>query len=167
MVVKDFPNMSIVATLLDKARARRGIPTDMALAERLGRSRAVVSEWRAGKSYPDEDLIVALAELAGDDPGEWLLAIKAIRTEGKAGKVWASLAKRLATASAVLLCAIGLAVGTPAQAAPVRSTSATDAQGMQIMSLGNAAYVPKEAQGPKPRIALEPCWSLLYRRPTV
>lgn len=58
----------------------------MALAERLGRSRAVVSEWRAGKSYPDEDLIVALAELAGDDPGEWLLAIKAVRTEGKAGK---------------------------------------------------------------------------------
>ena len=106
--------MSIVATLLDKARTRRGIPTDMALAERLGRSRAVVSEWRAGKSYPDEDLIVALAELAGDDPGEWLLAVKAVRTDGKAGKVWAALAKRLATAAAMLLV-VALPYGTSAK----------------------------------------------------
>ena len=97
--------MAIVATLLDKARTRRGIPTDMALAERLGRSRAVVSEWRAGKSYPDEDLIVTLAQLAGDDPGEWLLAVKAVRTDGAAGKIWAQLAKRLGAAATVLLMA--------------------------------------------------------------
>lgn len=108
--------MSIVATLLDKARTRRGIPTDMALAERLGRSRAVVSEWRAGKSYPDEDLIVALAELAGDDPGEWLLAIKAVRTDGKAGKIWAALAKRLGTAAAVVMLGVMLALPLHANA---------------------------------------------------
>ena len=120
--------MSIVATLLDKARTRRGIPTDMALAERLGRSRAVVSEWRAGKSYPDEDLIVALAELAGDDAGEWLLAIKAVRTEGKAGKVWAALAKRLAATAALVLCAIGLSGALPGKAYAV-SVSDTQMSG--------------------------------------
>ena len=107
--------MAIVATLLDKARARRGIPTDMALAERLGRSRAVVSEWRAGKSYPDEDLIVALAQLAGDEPGQWLIAIKAVRTEGAAGKVWADLAKRLGASVAVLVAA-ALPFGAQAKA---------------------------------------------------
>lgn len=115
--------MAIVATLLDKARNRRGIPTDMALAERLGRSRAVVSEWRAGKSYPDEDLIVALAELAGDDPGEWLLAIKAVRTEGKAGKVWAALAKRLGAVAAVALCAIGFALPTLGKARELNASA--------------------------------------------
>jgi transcriptional regulator with XRE-family HTH domain len=128
--------MSIVATLLDKARARRGIPTDMALAERLGRSRAVVSEWRAGKSYPDEDLIVALAELAGDDAGEWLLAIKAIRTDGKAGKVWAALAKRLAATAAMLLCAVGFSGAMPgkAHAASVSADSSLSEVGsMPIM----------------------------------
>lgn len=103
--------MAIVATLLDKARTRRGIPTDMALAERIGRSRAVVSEWRAGKSYPDEDLIVTLAELAGDAPGEWLLAVKAVRTEGKAGKVWADLAKRLGAVTAGI-AVVALALST-------------------------------------------------------
>lgn len=102
--------MSIVATLMDKARTRRGIPTDMALGERLGRSRQVVSQWRSGDKYPDEDVIVQLAELAGDDPAQWLIAIKAVRTEGPAGKVWAALAKRLGTVAAIVLCAIGFAL---------------------------------------------------------
>lgn len=106
--------MSIVATLMDKARQRRGIPTDMALAERLGRSRALVSEWRAGKGYPDEDLIIALAEMAGDDPGEWLVAVKAIRTDGRAGKVWAELAKRIGAAAVMLVVTVGAAL--PARA---------------------------------------------------
>ncbi|MBD9368365.1 hypothetical protein [Xanthomonas sp. XNM01] len=121
--------MSIVATLLDKARTRRGVPTDMALAERLGRSRAVVSEWRAGKSYPDEDLICALAEMAGDDPGEWLLAIKAVRTDGRAGKVWAALAQRLGTATAVLLCAIGIGFATPAKSSEINGLARVGAVG--------------------------------------
>ena len=113
--------MSIVATLLDKARSRKGIPTDMALAERLGRSRAVVSEWRSGSSYPDEDMIVHLAELAGDDGGEWLLAIRAVRSEGPAKKAWMALSKRLATSITVVLCVIvlsgnALAVGISAWA---------------------------------------------------
>lgn len=102
--------MSVVATLMDKARARRGIPTDMALGERLGRSRQVVSQWRSGDKYPDEDVIVQLAELAGDDPAQWLIAIKAVRTEGPAGKVWTALAKRLGAATVVMLCAIGFSV---------------------------------------------------------
>jgi hypothetical protein len=122
---------------MDKARTRRGIPTDMALAERLGRSRAIVSEWRAGTRYPDEDLIVALAEMAGDDPAEWLVAVKAVRGDGKAGKVWAALAKRLGATAALVLCAIGFSGAMPGKsyAASVSQTSATSMHGaMPIMS---------------------------------
>lgn len=97
--------MAIVATLLDKARDRRGIPTDMALGERLGKSRQVISQWRSGDKYPDEDMIVRLAELAGDQPAQWLVAIKAVRSDGAAGKAWAELAKRLGAVAAVLLVA--------------------------------------------------------------
>ena len=108
--------MAVVAALMDKARARRGITSDNALGIALGRSRQVVSQWRAGDAYPDEELIVALAEMAGDDAAEWLVAVKAVRGEGKAGKVWAALAKRLAATAAMLLCAIGFSGALPGKA---------------------------------------------------
>lgn len=97
--------MAIVAALLDKARATRSIPSDLALAERLGISRQAVSNWRHGDKFPDEETIAQLALLAGDDPAQWLVAIKAVRTDGAAGKAWAALAKRLGAAAAVLLVA--------------------------------------------------------------
>jgi len=99
--------MSIVATLLDKARSRKNISSDNALAQHLGTNRQVISQWRHGDSYPSEDNIAELAEMAGDDPVQWLVAIKAVRADGKAGKAWAALAKRLAAAAMVLFLAVG------------------------------------------------------------
>lgn len=107
--------MAIVGTLLDKARAKRGIPTDMALGERIGKSRQVISQWRAGSTWPEEDMVVKLAEMAGDEPAQWLVAIKAVRSDGAAAKVWASLAKRLGAVAAVLLVA-ALPFGAQAKA---------------------------------------------------
>ena len=100
--------MSIVATLLDKARARKNISSDNALAQQLGTNRQVVSQWRHGDSYPSEDNIAELAEMAGDDPVQWLVAIKAVRADGKAGKAWAALAKRLAFTTALIVCVFGV-----------------------------------------------------------
>lgn len=101
--------MSIVATLMDKARTRRGIESDNALGKALGTNRQVISQWRHGDSYPSEENITRLAEMANDDPVQWLVAIKAIRAEGTAAKHWQALAKRLATAMTVAaLCAIPL-----------------------------------------------------------
>ncbi len=88
--------MSIVATLIDKARQRAGIASDSALAAQFGVHRQAVSKWRNGDAYPDEEHIAEMALMAGDDPVQWLVAIKAVRAEGKAGKAWAALAKRLA-----------------------------------------------------------------------
>lgn len=92
--------MSIVATLIDKARQRAGIASDSALAAQFGVHRQAVSKWRNGDAYPDEEHIAEMALMAGDDPVQWLVAIKAVRADGKAGKAWAALAKRLATLTA-------------------------------------------------------------------
>jgi len=106
----------VIAALMDKARTRAGIATDMALAERLNRSRAVLSEWRAGKSYPDEDMIISLAKIAGDDPRQWLVAVRAVRADGPAKRYWEDISKALGGVTAVVLCAIGLAMATPGKA---------------------------------------------------
>lgn len=117
--------MSIVSTLIDKARQRAGIASDSALAAQFGVHRQAVSKWRNGDAYPDEEHIAEMAVMAGDDPVQWLVAIKAIRAEGKAGKAWAALAKRLATAAMVVLLAVGFTLPHRAQAAVTGLDKAT------------------------------------------
>ncbi len=109
--------MSIVATLIDKARARAGIASDSALAAQFGVHRQAVSKWRNGDAYPDEDHIAEMAIMAGDDPAQWLVAVKAVRSEGSAGKYWTALAKRLASSTVLVLLAAGYALPSPARAA--------------------------------------------------
>lgn len=94
--------MAIVSLLLDKAKSHTGIASDNALATRLGLSRQAISNWRAGEKFPDEDTVVTLAKLAGEDAAEWLVALKAVKSNGPAAKVWSALAKKLAGTTAVL-----------------------------------------------------------------
>lgn len=101
--------MSIVGALIDRARARSGIASDSALAAHFGVHRQAVSKWRNEDAYPDEEHIAALADMAGEDAAQWLVAIKAVRSTGAAGKAWNALAKRLAATTAVLcLVAVSL-----------------------------------------------------------
>lgn len=109
--------MSIVSTLIDKARQRAGITSDSALAAQFGVHRQAVSKWRNGDAYPDEEHIAEMAIMAGDDPVQWLVAIKAIRAEGKAGKAWAALARKLAMTAMALMLAVGFSLPRDAQAA--------------------------------------------------
>jgi len=95
--------MGIVASLLDKAKERRSIPTDMALGERLGRSRAIVSQWRKGEKYPEEDVLCALADLAGEEQAKVLVGVQAERTTGPAHRAWERLARQLGAAAALAL----------------------------------------------------------------
>jgi len=129
--------MSIVGTLIDKARARSGITSDNQLAAHFGVNRQAVSKWRTGDAYPDEENIVHMAQMAGDDPVEWLVAIKAIRSEGSAGKAWASLAKRIGAVTALVLCAIGFSGAMPGKAYAARDSHLW----ISGESQGNAYYV--------------------------
>lgn len=80
--------MSIVATLMDRARKGEKMSTDSALALRLGVTRATASQWREGTAYPGEEKIAQLATMAGDHPIDWLIAIKAERSSGAARDAW-------------------------------------------------------------------------------
>lgn len=125
--------MSIVATLIDKARARSGITSDNALAARFDLHRQSISKWRTGDAYPDEENIVELATMAGDDPAEWLVAIKAVRTEGAAGKVWSQLAKKLAASAIAILLVAGFSIGSPGKASTFNSLRGGNAHSLYIM----------------------------------
>lgn len=117
--------MSIVATLIDKARQRAGIASDSALAAQFGVHRQAVSKWRNGDAYPDEEHIAEMAIMAGDDPVQWLVAVKAVRADGKAGKAWAALAQRLAAVAMTLAIGVGLASPANVQAAESKGFSST------------------------------------------
>lgn len=116
--------MSVVAALLDKARERGPYRTDSAIATHFGIHRQAVSKWRNSDAFPEEDHIVALAELAGESPEQWLVAIRAVRGHGPAAKVWQSLARKLAAATAVLVLVTLPAL--PGHAAAVNAASSAD-----------------------------------------
>ena len=110
--------MSQIVTLLDKVKKARSLASDNAFALDFGVKRQVVSQWRNGETYPSEDHIARLAELAGEDPVRWLVAVKAERTEGPAGKAWERLARQLGAAASVAFAFVSLMlVALPASAA--------------------------------------------------
>lgn len=103
-----------IGELLDAARNKAQVGTDMALATRLGVGRAAVSAWRTGVRLPDEVAAAKLADLAGEPLVRVLGMIgenRAISREAKA--VW----RRLASAAAILLGIVAGGYTAPAAAA--------------------------------------------------
>lgn len=99
--------MQTARTLLDKARKTRSIASDKALAERIGVQRSLVSGWATGAVPMPDARIVEIAELAGEDPGTWLLAIHAAQDTGAVGRHWQALANRLGSMAASVLLTTG------------------------------------------------------------
>ena len=100
---RDMQNTKNVNRLLDSAKKTCLIESDNALAQRFGVHRQAVSKWRTGESYPSEDHIARLAEMAHEDAGIWLARIQAERAQGKAAIAWESIVKRLAATAAACL----------------------------------------------------------------
>jgi transcriptional regulator with XRE-family HTH domain len=99
--------MSAVAELLDKYKKARSIPTDMALAENLGKTRALVSAWRAGKAQPQLLEVEKMCQATGEDEGLWLTLLAAERAETPAARTsllrMVDLAKRYGHAACLAL----------------------------------------------------------------
>lgn len=99
--------MRRIADLIDQAKVNAGINYS-GVAERLNRSRQTVSNWRHGERVPEDEEIIALARMAGQDPDPWLAVAQAARSTGPAQARWEAIAKRLGVAAAIALCAIGV-----------------------------------------------------------
>jgi len=95
--------MTAVADLLDAARERTGLPSDNALAARIGIQRQLLSKARAGeKPLPDERIaqICAMAKLDGPT---WIAMIHAERaTSATERALWRLILDRVSAAAAVV-----------------------------------------------------------------
>lgn len=99
--------MKKVSMYLDEAQEIGAVKNDADLSKKLGISRASVSEWRSGKSTPNDDQAVKLAELLGKDPGELLAECGAARAKTpETRRAWERIAARMAGATMAGLLAV-------------------------------------------------------------
>ncbi|HEY0955930.1 MAG TPA: hypothetical protein VGE36_14295 [Roseateles sp.] len=67
--------------LLDAARRHQGDVTDYRIAKILGVPQATVSNYRTGRTKPINSIAMRLAELAGFDPVEAMVAVNLERAD--------------------------------------------------------------------------------------
>lgn len=114
-----------VATLLDLARERAGIPSDYRLAKMLGVATQRISNWRHDLAWPTLPQAFQLAEWAQLNPAQVIAEIERDRAErqGKAdtARTWREWAEKLGgIAAAVIVSVTALAGGTGANPASAR-----------------------------------------------
>lgn len=95
--------MSSVNDLLDKVREAGNFPSDNALAQRLGLTRAVVSTWRSGRNPIPDERIAQLCALGKLDGPLWIALIHAERAQSATERaLWRLMLDRMSAAAAVV-----------------------------------------------------------------
>jgi hypothetical protein len=110
-VIGEGTNMH-VDEYLDAARARGRYDSDRALGRAINRSHTTVNAWRAKKQWPDDDAMLALADISGIDRSTALLDLNSWRTKSSdARNQYLKIATDLSRVAviAVLLFAPGFA----------------------------------------------------------
>lgn len=93
--------------LLEAAKRHSGLTTDYKLGMVLGLSNSAVTNYRKGRSHPDDNVGRRLAELAGLDEGYVLACLHAERAkDDESRQAWQRIAKRLEGVAAALFLAI-------------------------------------------------------------
>lgn len=108
------------AHLLDLAKQRHAV-SDYGLSKMLGVGSSTISNYRNGRSHPDDRLAEELAKLAGLDPGEvaaWMQVERAKDSQARA--LWQGVAQRLARAGVAGLVGVVALAGPPDAGASVR-----------------------------------------------
>jgi len=95
--------MTATADLLDKVKERCSIPSDNALSQKLGVTRAVVSTWRSGGTPLSDERIAQLCAMAKMEGATWLAMIHAERaTSATERALWRLILDRVSAAAAVV-----------------------------------------------------------------
>ncbi|MBH1599160.1 hypothetical protein I5U56_00410 [Stenotrophomonas maltophilia] len=117
--------MTAVGELLDAARERTGIPSDNALAARLGIQRQLLSKARAGEKPLSDERIAQICALAKLDGPTWIAMIHAERaTSATERALWRLMLDRMGAAAAVVaLVALSLPSVGNAKTAQIQAVS--------------------------------------------
>lgn len=123
--------MNATADLFDQVRAKAGISSDNVLSQRMGVTRAVVSNWRSGvKPIPDER-IAQLCALGKLDGPEWMARIHAEKAQSPAERaLWSKMLVRLAAAA---IFVAPLSAGAADKALQNQAVTLDKLPGMYIM----------------------------------
>lgn len=97
-----------INTLIELAIQRALRNSLRGLADQMGVSSGILSQWKLGNKPIPDDRIQQLAKIAGQDPGPWLLLIRSEQDGGELGREWAKLYKRLAGTAVLAALAIGI-----------------------------------------------------------
>lgn len=103
--------MQTTKQLLDRAKKAQGIESDYKLAQELGVVQTAVTNWRSGRSHPDDERAAKLAEMAGQDPLSVIAELHAARAKTPDAKqLWMRMAMQLRHAVAAVMMALGVAL---------------------------------------------------------
>lgn len=81
---------------LDTAKRNRSIKSDAELSRSIGFKSNAVTFFRTRKSFPSDQTMIRIAELAGIDKGQALLDLNIWRTDGETRSAYMSMAAILA-----------------------------------------------------------------------
>lgn len=105
-------NLSFL-TVVDLIKERHSMKSDYAVCKAFGLSPQNFSNWRSGRSHPDERMCQILAEAAGIDPLVLAAHMQAQRSKTEeARSLWAMVAERLQMASPGVAAALIAVAGT-------------------------------------------------------
>lgn len=126
---------------LDRAKKAAGVTSDYALGVKvLGFPKSTtVTNWRSGRSMPDERSILKLCELTGDNPFYVATMIQSMRAANDdAAGLWRQLADQVKKGSKAVLMTAGIAVilsaALPSEALAFTGNRAADGSALLIMS---------------------------------
>lgn len=124
--------MQTTKQLLDRAKKARGLTSDYQLSKALGVVNSAVTNWRSGRSSPDDVIAAHLAEMAGQDPCSVVAELHAARAKSpEARALWMRMAEQVRHAVAAVMLAVGAAMllgalsPAPAQASTLPSGGAS------------------------------------------
>lgn len=133
--------MTAVGELLDAARERTGIPSDNALAARLGIQRQLLSKARAGEKPISDERIAQICALAKLDGPTWIAMIHAERaTTATERALWRLMLDRMGAAAAVVAL---VALSMPGLA----NAKAAQNQAVSVGLLAHSVYYVQSIPG--------------------
>ncbi|HHA2589881.1 TPA: DUF3693 domain-containing protein [Stenotrophomonas maltophilia] len=154
--------MDAVNQLLDQARIGANLPSDNALAQRMGVTRAVVSNWRQARNPIPDERIAQICAIAKLDGPLWIAMIHAERAQTQTERaLWRLMLDRISAAAAVVAL-VALSLPSPGNAKTAQNQAVS--AGLLTHSVYYVQSIPGDAGVPFASIPSRPgSYGFLHR----